>query len=61
MTEVEYPLSEFQQRECVWCKNHATQEAVLSRGNVTTIFRCCDDPACIWRSGEMCETTVGAA
>ena len=59
---VEYrPVSHWQKRQCVWCLNDATQEAVQSHANLTAISRCCDDPRCMRLSAEMCESTVGAA
>jgi hypothetical protein len=61
MNKVEYrPLSQ-SKHNCVWCVHGATQEAFKSQGNLTAICRCCDDPKCMWRSREMCESTVGAA
>lgn len=62
MDKVEYrPVSQVQNRKCIWCVNYATQEVVLSRGNMTAIIQCCDDSKCIWQAREMCESTVGAA
>jgi hypothetical protein len=62
MDKVEYrPLSQSKDYKCVWCVNDATQEVVQNQGNLTAISRCCADPRCMWRSREMCESTVGAA
>jgi hypothetical protein len=61
MSEVEYrSLSQFQSRECLWCKNDAMQQAVLSQGNMTAVVVCCDDPKCMGRAKDMCENTVGS-
>jgi hypothetical protein len=62
MDQVEYrALSQFQNRECLWCDHDATQQAVFSRGNMTAVVLCCDDPKCMNRARDMCENTVGAA
>ena len=62
INKVEYRLlGQFKQCRCVWCVNDATQEAFKSQGNLTAISRCCDDPKCMWRSREVCESTVGAS
>jgi hypothetical protein len=62
MDKMEYrSLNQAQNRNCISCVNYATQEVALSRGNVTAIIQCCDDPKCIWRARETCESTVGAA
>jgi hypothetical protein len=61
MKEVEYrTLRQIQQQECPWCRKDATQEAVLTRYNLTAIIRCCDDRQCMWRSADMCLRTVAA-
>ncbi len=57
MTEVEYrPLSLVRGHECLCCTNRATQEAIQSRGNLTAIIRCCNDPKCICRAQEILRT-----
>jgi hypothetical protein len=62
MTEVEYrPVSQLRGHECLCCPNRATQEVILSRGNLTAIIRCCDDPKCMCRARDLCESTVGVA
>jgi hypothetical protein len=61
MSEVEYRTLAPSQFKCIYCSRDATQEATLSRGNMTAIIRCCDDAQCMRRSREMCESTVGNA
>ncbi len=61
MSEVEYRMLGRSQFKCVYCSNDATQEAILSTGNLTAIIRCCSDPQCMRRSREMCESTIGNA
>jgi hypothetical protein len=62
MNNVEYhPANSGSKRACLWCSKDATQEASLTRGNMTANNQCCDDPKCMRRSKEMCEDTVGAA
>jgi hypothetical protein len=62
MSKVEYRLpSHPYKRQCAWCVKDATQEAFKSQGNLTAISPCCDDPRCMRRAADRCESTVGAA